>query len=228
MGILRTLHRKLVDRPFWIDHEAYLRQVHGVIHVGANLGQERHLYRKRGLRVLWVEPIPEVFARLQHNIAGLPGQQAVQALITEHPGETHELNVASNKGGSSSILPMKRHAEVWPEVHYERAIRLQSESLPSLLQRHGLRVEDYDFLALDTQGSELMVLRGARPLLGHFRYVKVEVADFEAYAGGCLLGEVNDFFRAEGFVEHARHCFATRQGVGSLFDIVYRREAAVA
>jgi FkbM family methyltransferase len=225
VGILRTLHRRLVDRPFWIDHEPWLKQVHGVIHVGANIGQERLLYHRRGLRVLWIEPIPEVYVILQRHIAGLAGQQAVQALITEQAGEERELHVASNQGGSSSILPMQRHAEIWPDVRYERTLRLRSESLPSLFERLHLRPQDYDFLALDTQGSELMVLRGAVPLLTGFRFVKVEVADFEAYAGGCLLGEVAAFFAEHGFVEHARHRFATRPGVGSMYDIVYRRAA---
>jgi FkbM family methyltransferase len=225
MGIVRTLRRRLVDRPFWIDHEPWLKQVRGVVHVGANIGQERQLYLKRGLRVLWIEPIPEVFAALQRNIAGLAGQQAVQALITAHAGEEHELHVASNQGGSSSILPMKRHAELWPEVRYERTLRLRSESLPSLLERLQLRPQDYDLLVLDTQGSELLVLRGAVPLLPNFRFVKVEVADFEAYAGGCLLADVERFLAEHGFVEHARHRFATRPGVGSCYDVVWRRAA---
>jgi len=223
MGILRTLRRQLVDRPFWIDHEPHLKEVHGVIHIGANVGQERQLYRRRGLRVLWAEPIPEVFAVLERNIAGFPGQRAVQALVTERAGETHRLQVASNNAGSSSILPMKLHAVVWPEVRYERAISLKSESLPTLLRRFELDIADYDFLAIDTQGAELMVLRGAVPLLGHFRYIQVEVADFEAYAGGCQLPEVERFFREHGFAEHARHRFATRPGIGSFYDTVYRQ-----
>lgn len=224
MGILKNLRRVLVERPFWIDHEAYLKQVRGVIHVGANIGQERKIYARHGLKVLWIEPIPEVFQILERNIAGLAGQRAIQALVTEHPGEQHVLNVASNKGGSSSILPLKLHTEVWPEVRYERVITLQSESLPSLLQRHGLRAQDYDFLTLDTQGSEMLVLRGAMPLLANFKFLKIEVADFEAYAGCCQLPEVAAFLQGQGFVEHQRYCFATRPGIGSMYDIVYRRE----
>lgn len=226
MGILKTLRRVLVDRPFWVDHEPHLKQVHGVIHVGANVGQEREQYRKCGLQVLWVEPIPEVFATLQRNIASLPRQHAIQALLADQAGQTHSFHVASNKGGSSSILPMKLHSTVWPEVRYERELTLRSETLPSLLQAQGIDVADYDFLTLDTQGSELMVLRGALPLLRRFRFVQVEVADFEAYAGGCQLPELEAFMREQGFVEHARHRFATRPGIGSMYDIVYRRESA--
>ena len=42
----------------------YLRKLSGVIHVGAHAGQERDLYAKYGLRVLWIEANPEIFARL--------------------------------------------------------------------------------------------------------------------------------------------------------------------
>ncbi len=224
MGLLKTLRRSLIDRPFWIDHDAYLDDVRGVIHVGANLGQERKIYAKRDLPVVWIEPIPEVFEQLERNIAPYPKQRALRALITERPGERHELNVASNKGGSSSILPLERHTDMWPEVRYERKIALESDSLPSLLQRHGLLIADYDFLTLDTQGSELLVLRGAEPLLPRFRYIKTEVADFELYAGGVQLPELSAFLAAHGFVEHSRYRFATRPDIGSCYDIVYRRD----
>lgn len=227
MGVLRTLRRALIDRPFWVDHEAYLGDVRGVVHVGANVGQERKLYSRRGLRVAWVEPIPEVFALLESNIAGLPGQRAYKALITDVAGQTCTLNVASNKGGSSSILPMKFHAQAWPEVRFERQITITSDSLPTFMARHGLKAEEHDFLALDTQGSELMVLRGAGDTLSGFRYLKVEVPDFEAYEGCCQLPELQAFLRERGFVEHARHRFAFHPGLGSYYDIVYRRSDVV-
>lgn len=125
MGLLRTLKRKLIERPFWIDHEAHPNDCKGVIHIGANVGrQERHDHAKRGLRVLWVAPIPEIFTRLESNIAGLPMQRAVQVLVTEHAGEQHALKVASNNAGPSSILPMKLHPQVRPEVRFERSITL--------------------------------------------------------------------------------------------------------
>ena len=38
--------------------DAFLRKVSGVIHVGANLGQERAHYARFRLDVVWIEPIP--------------------------------------------------------------------------------------------------------------------------------------------------------------------------
>ena len=65
-----------------------MREVTGVIHVGANTGQERHIYNAHGLRVLWVEPFPEVFAALEANIRGIAGQTALNAILADVDGKS--------------------------------------------------------------------------------------------------------------------------------------------
>ena len=50
----------------------FLHEVSGVVHVGASRGQERTLYQQYGLRVLWIEPIQEVFEDLQANLKKFP------------------------------------------------------------------------------------------------------------------------------------------------------------
>ena len=45
------------------DPDAFLRRVRGLVHVGANTGQERESYASHGLSVIWVEPIGDVFDR---------------------------------------------------------------------------------------------------------------------------------------------------------------------
>jgi FkbM family methyltransferase len=211
-------------RLFHKDRNRFLNRVAGVVHVGANVGQEREDYRRRGLRVLWVEPIPEVFARLQANIAGLPEQRAMLALVTDVDGGQYVFHVSNNDGASSSILDLKLHKDVWPAVEYSADIVLESVSLPSLFARAGLDSRQYQALVLDTQGSELMVLRGSLPLLGHFRFIKIEVPDFEAYAGCCQLADVAGFMAQNGFRERSRHAYARRAQGGSYYDVVYERK----
>ena len=81
--IVRQL--KAVLRPFKArlvpNFNDYLGKVDGLVHVGANTGQERDLYESYGLEVIWIEPIPDVFAELQENIKGHPRQSAYQELI---------------------------------------------------------------------------------------------------------------------------------------------------
>lgn len=213
---------RLKARLPWDQHH-FLRDVRGVIHVGANTGQERNAYGAHGLSVLWIEPIPEVFGELLVNIATFARQRAICALVTDSDGSAHSLHIANNHGQSSSMLPLKHHVDVWPEVRFDRTILLSGWTLPSLLEQNGIDSRAYDALVLDTQGSELLVLRGAAAMLHSFRYVKVEASDFEVYEGCCTLVELSSFLALHGFDEWSRRRFARRPQGGSCFDVVFRR-----
>ena len=218
-GFLRR--RGLVDRaPF----KRFLRDVAGVIHVGAHVGQERHRYAQYGLRVLWVEPLPEHFALLQQNIAAFREQRAIQCLLTDRDDAEYPFHVTSNAGGSSSILPLDMHKDIWPDVTTTKTISLRSKTLPTALRDQRIDASAYDALVMDTQGSELLVLEGAAPLLRGFRYIKTEVADFEAYTGCCQLSQVEAYVRQHGFREYARNVIAQHPAGGRYFDIVFRRD----
>ena len=208
--------------------DRFLTDVTGLVHVGANVGQERKLYAKLGLQVLWIEPIPEVFAALQSNLSGFPGQAALQALITDQDGAEYPFNVASNNGASSSILEFGQHRDIWPDVHFTNTITLKSLTLASLFRREGIDPTPYQALVMDTQGSELLVLKGAISMLGGFRYVKTEAADFESYAGCCQLSDIRAFMEKHGFIEHACQPFASRPEGGNYFNIVFKNGALVA
>ena len=203
------------------DPEQFLRSASGVIHVGANAGQERELYASYGLAVLWIEPIPEVFETLCENLRGFERQRALECLITDIDGAEYEFHVADNDGLSSSILDLKLHREVWPNVSFTKTIALRSCTLTSLLMNEGIDPASYDALVMDTQGSELLVLRGAEALLWNFRHIKTEVADFEAYAGGAQLQDIDAFLTSRGFRELLRQPFANRAAGGTYYDVLY-------
>ncbi len=206
--------------------DRFLKNVSGVVHVGANTGRERAIYAKYDLRVIWVEPIPDVFKTLTENIREYPKQRAIQCLVTDRDDAEYQFHIANNNGESSSILDFKRHKEIWPTVAYTQTITLRSLTLASLYERERIDPKEYQALVLDTQGSELLVLNGSMPILKSFEYIETEAADFEAYAGCCQLEDINSFMLQNGFVESARSKFASRAGVGSCFNIVYRRNAA--
>lgn len=216
MKLLRRLRRL-----FSPDPNRFLRSTRGVIHVGANVGQERELYRRHDLDVLWIEPIPDVFARLAANISGLPRQRALERLVTDRDDATYEFHISNNDGESSSILDLKQHRDIWPTVDFTRTITLKSSTLARLLERENVDVARYDALVMDTQGSELLVLRGADPVLARFKFIKTEVPDFEAYAGCAKLEDIERFLGERGFLEIARNCFASRSGGGNYYDVVY-------
>ncbi len=226
MRNITTLVRKLklkVESLFRGKPDRFLKKISGVIHVGANLGQEIKLYAQYGLFVVWIEPIPDVFEKLQSNLNGIPKQIAIKGLVTDIDNVEYHFHLASNNGASSSILEFNLHQDVWPDITYERTIKLYSQTLPFLLKSNNVNLSKYDMLIVDTQGSELLVLKGAIPILHHFSYIQTEVADFEAYKGCCQVKDVQLFLGQQGFKEISRHRFAIHPDGGSYYDIIYER-----
>jgi FkbM family methyltransferase len=216
-GALRRAWRAI--RPLPLGPDAFLADCSKIAHVGANTGAERHLYESVGLKVIWVEPIPQVFAELQCNIRGFRRQEARQGLAADVSGRIVTFHLANNGGASSSMFEFADHSRIWPEVRFAGQIELETVRLDDLLAD----VAAVDALVLDTQGAELVVLQGAERLIGACRFIKAEAADFESYRGGCTLDELDAFLRARGFAERFRHEFASASGVGRYFDVIWER-----
>jgi FkbM family methyltransferase len=204
-----------------IYDDIFVSMLKGVIHVGANIGQERELYATYGLNVIWIEPFPEVYNRLKKLIHPYPEQRAFCYLITDVDDNDYSFHISNNEGLSSSIYDLGGHKAFWPNVTYIKNITLKSITLPSLVKKEHIELTKYDALVLDTQGSELLVLKGAVSLLPHIKYVKAEVADFESYKGCCQLHDIDAFLKEHHFRRIAKESCAQKEGVGSYYEVLY-------
>lgn len=216
-GIIRRLKK---------DPDAFLRRVSGVIHIGANTGQERELYAKRKLDVLWIEPVPAVFEQLKGNLEGFPRQKACRYLVTDKDDEPYEFHIASNRGESSSIFDIGRVRDTFPQVYYESTITLKSITFSSLVKKENIDTNKFDALVMDTEGAELLVLKGAAPYINRFKYIKTEAADFESRVGSCTVKDIEEFLGPCGFRECSRHEFASHPSGGKWYNIVYKNTVA--
>ena len=206
------------------DTDFFLKEIRGLIHVGANLGQERRKYDKNRVDVLWIEPLTDIFAQLEKNLRDYPRQEALNYLVTDSDNREYEFFVSSNNSGaSSSIMKPSKHNELWPNATFTNSLRLRGITLSSLIAKENIEINKYDALVMDTQGSELLVLKGAGDLLHKFRYIKTEVPDFDSYEGCCKVENINKYLEGYGFKEMVRDKFASKKGVGSYYDIVYKR-----
>lgn len=219
-GPLRYQIARLAGSP-----DAYLKLCRrGVIHVGGNDGGARQLYAQNRLKAVFIEAIPEIYEALRENIAAFPGQQAINALITDRDGDSHTMHVSNNAGMSSSIFDLHQHKDIWPDVHYVREIVLASSKLKTALDRAGVDITDYELLVMDTQGSELMVLQGAEELLPHFSYIKSEAADFEIYKNCATVAQIRAFLEPRGFDLIRQDEFARREEGGACYELLFARK----
>lgn len=223
INTLRKVVTKKIKSLFKGNPDKLLKKVKGVIHVGANTGQEMQLYAKYGLSVVWIEPIPEIFETLKLNLEAISKQIALKGLVTDCDNMEYNFHLANNNGASSSILEMNLHHDIWPDVTYKNTIKLYSKTLPSLLKDNNINVSYYDMLVMDTQGSELLVLKGAISILENFKFIKTEVPDFESYKDCCQLKDLDLFLTGHGFMELSRHKFASHPDGGSYYDIIYKK-----
>jgi FkbM family methyltransferase len=219
-AFLRRMWRKFRPLPFGEDE--FLQECRSIIHIGANAGGERFLYESLGLRVVWIEAIPLIFKALENNIRGFRGQAAINALLADEPGRTISFKISNNGGASSSIFEFGDHSKLWPEVTAVDSIVLTTKTLDEVISPE----QSGDAIILDVQGAELLVLQGGSRTLEKARFLKIEAADFPAYVGGCTLADITDYLAERGYREQKKTQFATEQGVGSYYDVIFVRDSS--
>ncbi|QFU74440.1 FkbM family methyltransferase [Halioglobus maricola] len=171
----------------------------GIIHVGANTGQEFEVYRSSEARhVVYVEPISTVYKKLKEKVEQQPGHVALQAVCSDVSGEKVSFNISSNNGESSSMLGLGNHGKLYPGIKYVGSEEHITTQLDQLLAD---RWQDADFnvLVVDTQGADLKVLQGASRLLDTLEVVYVEIAEIRLYEGGCVWTEIFELLSDKGF-----------------------------
>lgn len=198
--------------PFAELCNRYAIRPKGVVHCGAHHAEERDDYARGGVeRVIWIEAMPDAFVKTVKNttsinttgadkIVASNGIVCLQACLSDVDGEHVKFNVASN-GQSSSMLEFGTHTTAHPEVKFVGTLDLITTRFDTLMQWHGLvgDLKPGGFLNVDTQGSELLVLKGMGDLLKQFDYAYVEVNAKELYVGNPLIKDVDDYLALFGF-----------------------------
>ena len=188
----------------------------GVLHVGASVAQEAPAYAAAGVRrVVWIEAQPSLEAPLRAAVAAADkarwpqpaprgaGPEVLIAAVSDVSGNEVRMVVTENSI-SSSLLPIGHgHAQYMPFIKgvESKAVTVSTVTMRDLLRRHSINTADLEFMYMDTQGSELAVLRGCDDtLLAQMKAIVTEVSTEEHYVGGCLLSELDAFLGARGFV----------------------------
>jgi FkbM family methyltransferase len=200
----------------------------GIIHVGANNGQEVPSFRASGARpVLLFEPLAEPFANLERACAGAEEFYPIRACLADVADRTVPFHVASNGGKSSSYLPPAEHVAIAPNVTFDRVETMTTETLDravaKLVRERGIDPARLDYIGLDTQGSEMDILRGGQETLARAKCVYTEVNFGNLYRGDTGLYDAIALMRGWGFDLY--HLAMAGRGWG---DALFLRRGAVA
>lgn len=187
-----------------------LERIHTVHLAGAHLFAEASLLWDLLPAVkTWVlyEPNPELFAQLQSRFKNDAHVYVFPYALSDRDGEA-ELNISSNQGLSSSLLPLGSHKDASPDVSYVDRIRVPCRTLDSVIQAHHLPAPD--FLFLDIQGAEYQVISSlSSELRLNIQLLFTETSTTEVYQGAktldAIVENLGESFSMLGFTPIAGH-----------------------
>jgi FkbM family methyltransferase len=181
-------------------HMLRYHDIQTVIDVGANAGQYGVELREWGFRgrIISFEPTNAAFKTLSERAAADPCWSTFNFAVGAEDGVA-EINVASNSGISSSLLPMlETHRQVEPETRYVAAELIAVKTLDSALA-DVIASDEILMLKMDVQGFEHFVLRGAARILSQVRLIECELSFESLYEGQLLFPEMLALLETLGF-----------------------------
>jgi len=176
--------------------ENFLSRSRGVLHIGAYDAEERFLYSRFDLRVIWIEALPDTYQILKSNILGFENQTAINVILGNRNLDSVDFNVSSN-GQSSSLLKFSEE-NGFQGVITSQVIQAPMRTLDSFGK--DILFPDFDFWVIDVQGAELLVLQGATEAIKYCQTLLVEVSTTQFYQGGVLWNELLKFLENAGFI----------------------------
>lgn len=167
--------------------KTYNLKITGVIHIGANTGQEVPLYEQLGIRdIILIEPCTEAFTELYNQYSGKHIIHNVA--ISDFDGETEMFITDQHTGQSNSLLKPALHEQYYPEIVFDKKETVCVRKLDSIYY-----LEDrFNCMVIDVQGAELSVLRGAENSLKHINYLLAEVNKEELYEGCTMVADLDN------------------------------------
>ncbi len=181
-----------------------LRFPSSIVQIGASGGNYVDDFYRMGIEEgIFIEPLDIPFQMLRQHIAKYEKYVAVKALIHDSVDADVWFHVSSNFGASSSILEPTKHLSMYPDVTFPKTITLTPRTLIDVLgdvyqSRESSQLVP-EALFLDTQGTELCVLRSLGFQVRLAKYIWSEIGDGSGYKDATTLQSLYDYLRSFNF-----------------------------
>jgi FkbM family methyltransferase len=172
-----------------------------LVDVGARGGLKSNwAAARRHLQLIGFEPDQREFGRLSEDPQQKSAATFLDVALHNQRGPIR-FHIARDRGLSSIFEPNRAFLDAFPDAQRFDVVEQQPVEADTLdNQLRGRGITDVDFIKVDTQGSELFVLQGARHLLATaVSGVEVEVEFTPIYRGQPLFADVDRFLRDLGF-----------------------------
>ena len=168
----------------------------GILHIGAHECQELDTYSQyvSPENILWVEASLPAYKKSKEN----PHINIINELVSDVNGQRKSFNIFNNTKLNSE-LTLVDSKEIAKGHRVVDTHELTSKTLKSIYTEYGIPSDRYNFLALDTQGTELSVLKGMGTLLTNFKALFIEVNEKQIYKGCNLLSDIDKYLFSNGF-----------------------------
>lgn len=207
------LHR--VRKGVGQDAFADMRHLSGTVEpvifdVGANVGQSIELFRKRFARpvIHSFEPGAETFEELRRRFGGSADLQLNNVALGASAGS--RIFIENELTNMSSFL--EPGSDCWGEIKRTYAVDVSTVDEYCAAQD----IARIDILKIDTQGSDLEVVKGAQGMMRrhaiHLIFMEITISDM--YKGLPRLDEIYGFLADRGFV------------LVAFYEFYYQRERA--
>lgn len=154
------------------------------------------------------EPIPELYKVVLEVTKDSKNLSAYPLALADKEGVA-DFYVSSSDAhpdvpsASSSLLQPEQHLEKAPNVLFKKKIQVQTITLDQWADEN--KIDHIDFMWLDTQGSELSILKHGQEILKTVKVVLMEVEFVEAYKNQPLFSEIKTWMESQGFRLEAIH-----------------------
>lgn len=170
-----------------------------IFDIGANTGTSINSLSQltNSTNIYSFEPDPDTYARLELKWGRTRGVKTFNLALSDQNGSLEFFVTGSNL--ASSLLKPIDTGKTSDTYSIKDVILIESRTLDFFTSQHGINF--IDFIKLDTQGSELNVLKGAQRLLNEraISLIYAEVEFQEIYQGQCLYHELAAFLGHYGF-----------------------------
>lgn len=205
MGLNNTNRKMFIKIKDIIEKYPNIK-IKGIIHIGAHEAEEYEDYKEVGIKkIIWVEGNPDLIQNLKTKFEKDDDSKVYNQIIFDDV-KTVNFKISNNLQ-SSSILNLKEHKNLFPDVFYTKEIVSETKRFDQLAKEEKINMDYYNFLNVDVQGADLNVILSFGNLLDKIDMIYSEINTIEVYEGCTILCDFDKVMENYGFIRTMTHIY---------------------